>query len=424
MADKLTEVQQELVKNYAQLARKLGKLPTSREVRKFIASGDKVAHHFGSHSQLKEAALVHSPELEDLEVPVQLVTADIEAYRLEVEKKKNERHNKNLVKNVSNLDYIARFAEGVFKGRLDPVTPPKGKKKLTRAVSLTLSDLHFGADIQSAETGFLSYGRTQEARRFAKIIQEATLYKERYRAETELHVNLLGDIIQHKLHDAQDAAPMSEQVCRAIHLLTQGVARLAESYPRVYVHCSTGNHGRDLSRHQERATSGKWDSVETVIYYSVKQALSRYSNVVFNIPRTPFVIYEILGHKMFATHGDTVIRVGNPGKSINIKMIEEQLNRINSTLKDTDEIKVAIVGHTHCPSVSFLSSGTALVTNGALPPVDPFAVSIGILENKAAQILFEVTEDYAVGDIRFLTAGKVEDEDDSLDKLIKPWETF
>lgn len=422
---KLTEDQLEILGLYVQLARKLGKIPSSREVRKFIASQDRVKNHFNTFNGLKDRALAEYPDLEMLEVPVQLSIADVDDYRMEVEKKKNDRHNKSLVKNVSTLDYISKFAESVFKGRMEPVSPPKkSKRTLSRAVSLTLSDLHFGADIQSVETGFLTYGRTQEARRLAKIVLETTKYKERYRADTELHVNLLGDIIQHKLHDPQDAAPLSEQVCRAIHLLIQAFARLAESYPKVYVHCATGNHGRDLNRHQERATSGKWDSVETVIYFALKSALSRYSNITFDIPKTPFTIYELLGNKIFATHGDTVIRVGNPGKSINIKSLEEQVNRINASLKDADEIKVAIVGHTHCASVSSLTSGTTLVTNGALPPVDPFAVSIGILENKASQTLFESTPDYAVGDIRFIFVGKADDENAQLDEVIQPWENF
>src|SRR5690606_4717458 len=138
--------------------------------------------------------------------------------------------------------YVQHFSETVFSGRVKPYNPPKSKAKIKRALFLTLSDLHFGADIRSEETGHLSYGKVEEARRFAEVIKQTIEYKPQYRKETELHVNLLGDIIQHKLHDPQDAAPVSEQVCRAIHLLSQGISQLGENFGKVIVHCATGNH--------------------------------------------------------------------------------------------------------------------------------------------------------------------------------------
>jgi len=235
---------------------------------------------------------------------------------------------------------------------------------------------------------------------------------------------LCGDLIQHKLHDAQAAAPVSEQICRAIHLLSQGFAQIAENFPIVNIRCATGNHGRDLNRHHKRASSGKWDSVETVIYYSLKKILSSYKNVRFDIPKTPFVIYEVMGHKAFVTHGDTVLNVGNPGRSLNIRGIENQINQINATLKDKEEIKLVFVGHTHCASVSNLNSGTLLVTNGSLPPTDDYAVSIGYLENRASQTLIEITEKHAVGDIRFIRVDADTDKDSSLDKIITPFGGF
>ena len=297
-------------------------------------------------------------------------------------------------------------------------------KESKRALNLTLSDLHFGADIKAQETGYLTYGTVEESRRFAEIIKQTIEYKPQYRKDTELHVNLAGDIIQHKLHDPQDAAPVSEQICRAIHLLSQGFAHLAENFPKVTVYCATGNHGRDLNRHRDRATSGKWDSLETIIYFALKKQLSLYKNLTFIIPKTQYVTYEVFGHKHFVTHGDNVIKSGNPGKSLNIASMENQINRINNSLKDAEEIHVCIVGHTHCASVSNLNSGCVMITNGALPPVDQYTVSIGYLENRASQTLFETTKDHAVGDLRFLRVGQVVDNNKELDKLIIPFSSF
>lgn len=413
-----------ILKEYVKLARKLGKLPSSREVKRFICDPETIKRHFGSFIAFKEIVMSTHSELSDIFVPQKLTFDDLNDYKLSLEKKNVKKDNKQTLESLATADSIARFVESLNIPVIKPHKPLVAKKPIKRAISLTLSDLHFGADIKTKETGYLDYGPVEESRRFAEIVKQTIDYKPHYRLETELHINLLGDLIQHKLHDAQAAAPVSEQICRAIHLLSQGFAQIAENFPVVNIRCATGNHGRDLNRHQKRATSGKWDSIETVIYYSLRKILSNYKNVKFDIPKTPFVIYEVMGHKAFATHGDTVLNIGNPGNSLNIKGIENQVNQINASLRDKEEIKLVFVGHTHCASVSNLNSGTLLVTNGALPPSDDYAVSLGYLENRSSQTLIEITQKHAVGDIRFIRVDADTDKDTSLDKIIKPYEGF
>lgn len=413
-----------ILEDYVKLTRKLGKFPTVKDVVRYITSERQLYTHFEKFADLKELALETHPELEGLIVPAKLAIDDIETFRFKQEKSKVVNANKDLISKVNTLEYLAKFADNVFVNQIIPVKPMTAKKPIERALNLTLSDLHFGADITKEETGYLDYGRKEEARRFAEVVKQVIDYKPHYRKETELRVNLLGDIIQHKLHDAQAAAPVSEQICRSIHLLSQGFAQLGENFPKVTVYCSTGNHGRDLNRHSKRATSGKWDSVETVIYFALRKILAQYKNIKFVIPKTPYIIYEVFGHKVFATHGDTVLNVGNPGKSLNIKNIENQINQINASMNDKDEIKVVIVGHTHCSSVSNLNSGTTLITNGALPPTDDYAVSLGYLENRSSQTLTETTEEHAVGDIRFIRVDGETDKNEKLDAIIKPYGGF
>lgn len=413
-----------ILSDYVKLARKLGKFPSAHEVTRFVTSERQVKNHFGSFKELKKLVLKTYPELNDVIVPAKLSFDDLEVYKFKLEKKDLKKLNKDTLDNLLTADNISKFVEQLELPVMKPYKPITAKKPVARALSLTLSDLHFGADIKREETGYLDYGPKEEARRFAEIIKQVIDYKPHYRLETELNINLLGDIIQHKLHDPQAAAPVSEQICRTIHLLAQGFAHIAENFPIVNIRCATGNHGRDLNRHQKRASSGKWDSVETVIYYSLKKILSKYKNVKFEIPKTPYVFYEVMGHKAFATHGDTVLNVGNPGRSLNIRGIEVQVNQINATLKDKEEIKLVFVGHTHCASVSNLNSGILLVTNGSLPPSDDYAVSIGYLENRASQTLIEITEKHAVGDIRFIRVDAETDKDESLDSLIVPFKGF
>jgi len=412
----------EILKEYVKLARKLGKFPTAHEIIRFICSERQIKNHFHSFKTLKEIALETHPELKDIIIPAKLIFEDLNDYKLELEKKKIDKKNQNTLDNLLSYDSVAKFLETIDIPVLIPHKPIVSKKPIKRALNLTLSDLHFGADVSAEETGYLNYGTKEEARRLAEVIKQTIDYKPQYRFETELAVNLLGDLFEGKLHDSQHADFMSIQICRTIHLLSQGLMHLAENFPVVTVYCSTGNHGRDKLRHKERATSGKWDSLETIVYYSLQKILKKYKNMKFVIPKTPYIEYNILGHNVFATHGDTVLKIGNPGKNINVSNFENQITKMNNNRSDKDKIKIGICGHMHCASVSNLNTGVVMITNGTLQALGSYEVSLGFRENRASQTLFEMTEEHALGDIRFLRVGEKEDKDSKLDKIIQPFQ--
>ena len=324
--------------------------------------------------------------------------------------------------NQANLEEVMK--ETLRKVKPVTIKPYKAnkKQKIERAVNLVLSDLHIGSDIKANRTGHLNFGRVEEARRLARITQEVLDYKPQYRAQTKLNVMLMGDLVQNQLHDARDGAPMSEQVVRAINLLGQQMAHFVNSFPEVNVVVNYGNHSRRTSRHHGRAVNDKWDNYELIIAYALKEMFRQHKNVTFTIPMTPFVTYEVFGSKIFASHGDSVLNVGYPGSSINTKSLEGQINKINSTLPDKEEYSVFVVGHVHTASVTHLSNGAVMMTNGAMVPSDEYAVSIGLFENFCGQYMFESVKGYPVGDCRFIRVSKVDDQNKELDKIIKPFD--
>jgi predicted phosphodiesterase len=352
--------------------------------------------------------------------------ASVEISRVKEHARLNRKLGAQAVREQFLAESIESFSERVFKGRIQPFSISRlvsPQKKTQRVVNAVLSDLHFGADLRAEETGD-AYGKIEEARRAAAVFEQIMEYKIEHRSETELELLILGDIIQGQLHDPRDGAELAEQVCRAIHILSQGVAYLASGYKKVRVRCATGNHGRNKARHEDRATHQKWDSHETILYYSIKQACAALKNVEFFIPRTPFVTYEVFGQKVFATHGDTVINVSNPGAQIRVRAIENQVNRINASLNDRDEYSVFVLGHVHTGTITHLSNGSTVITNGALIPQDSFAVSIGLLETKCGQWIWESVPGFPVGDSRFIKVGREHDSNAKLDKIIQPWSSL
>ena len=233
-------------------------------------------------------------------------------------------------------------------------------------------------------------------------------------------MEILGDIVQGDLgHDPRDGSILSQQCIRAIYLLVQFLALLASHFPAgVAVKVTSGNHGRLISRHRSKAINQKFDSLEQMIYFALKTALPQ---IDFISPKTPFIISDLYGKKALFTHGDSFFTTGNISRSIPVAKLEEQINRLNAKLKDTDEFVMIGIGHVHQMCQTQLNNNCRLLINSSLCPVDPYAVSLGIVESSQGQWMFESTPDHPVGDTRFITVGSDQDDNTSLDALIKPY---
>jgi hypothetical protein len=304
----------------------------------------------------------------------------------------------------------------------------KAKKAGTtkRIINGLMSDLHFGADLNNDELP-LSYTKIEEARRFASICKGLAQYKPKYREETKLYVHLAGDIIQGQLHDPRTGATLTEQVARAIHIISSGLVFLAGQFPRgVEVFCTPGNHGRNITRHKDRAVDQKWDSFENIIYYAVKKALKYIPNVKVNIPKTGHYTYDCFNEKGFVTHGDTILEIGYPGTKLDISSMRKQINEINSSeiTRGNKGYKLFAVGHVHVGSITHLPNGAILMSNGCLIPPDYYAVSRGNFHTACGQWIWESVTDHIVGDHRFLIVDEKTDKDSSLDSIIVPFNGF
>ncbi len=326
-------------------------------------------------------------------------------------------------------DQLLESLREVFKAELASPkvklfkTQKEQKLKTSRYLNLILSDLHYGSNLDPREVGH-RYGPVEEARRTAHVVQQAALYKQDHRNETELNVHIIGDIIQGQLHDMRDGAPLAEQVAAAMRILVQALRFLSEQFPKgVNVYCTPGNHGRNTARHRERATNQKWDAIETMIYSSLKEVSAFLPNVTVKIHYSPEYYWDSFGQVGLGTHGDTVIQPGFPNRSINVEGISRQCDKINNSrvMKGLKPLSVVIVGHVHTGSMTHLAGGTVAITNGCLIPPDAYAKSIGIFETACGQWLFESVPGYVVGDARFINVDETVDKNKALDAIIKPF---
>lgn len=299
-------------------------------------------------------------------------------------------------------EFIIRFDKLLKKhdNKKLAVYKPKAKASGDYANIAFLSDLHFGSDILASETGYKNFGRKEETKRFEKVIDEYCGFKDSRRDKSRAVVIFGGDLIDGTLHDPRTGACLAEQFERAVVNIKRGLYKISRAYTTVDVWWTPGNHGRITSRHPMRAVNEKFDAFETMIACAVAHSFTEVRNTTFHIPKTPFLSIPLLGHNIFATHGDNVFSPGNPGQSINLARLEQQVNRINATLPDNKEYQVFVAGHVHTSSRTRLSNGVTVITNGALVPSSPYDIANGRFESNCSQTLWETSRKHAVGDMR------------------------
>lgn len=333
------------------------------------------------------------------------------------------KENRTILDQQTEVDtFLKEFKDIILKNPINlhkKYNKKPSKNTVKRILVGHISDTHIGANIDPEELGSINnYGPIQESRRHAFFFQQLVKYKPQHRKETELLLVLNGDLMQGIIHNHEDAEVMTTQFARALSVYVQGISYAAQHFAKVRVICTTGNHGRFMHKSsKQRATSKKWDGFHTILHVGLQTALCNYKNIEFEIPVTPYAYINVLNHKFFIAHGDTVINVGNVSKNINMGSIAAQTNEISTAL---GKFNVLLVGHVHKATYQILDNGIAVLINGCLSGTDPFAQSIGVLHNNPVQQLFEVTKDHCVGDVRLVRL-KEADNIKELDKIIKPF---
>lgn len=278
-----------------------------------------------------------------------------------------------------------------------------GKSKIKRCLVAHISDTHIGAIINKRNNDGLNHFNYEIAcDRFSYFFSQIADYKLQYRKETDLVLVINGDIIAGVIHDQEHGVELaSVQFAQALNIFSTGIAYLAQNFPNVKVYITTGNHDRFMHKENKgRQTNNKFDSFATILGTSLLHIFKNSKNIEIEVPQTPYARFKVFKHKFFATHGDTVLNVGNVGKVIKTDNITNSVMKISSGLKD--DIDVIMLGHVHVPTYQILGNGTRLVINGTLSGLDDFCINIGIFSNFPTQQFFEVTEDHPVGDLRYI----------------------
>jgi transposase-like protein len=233
--------------------------------------------------------------------------------------------------------------------------PPRTMSGRTPEVpSVIWSDWHLGEVVSSAETNGLNAYDPSIADARVKRLVTATIHlcrKHGPGAYPGAVVNLLGDFVSGGLHPELAKTDEFEQIpaaLRARDLLIWSLDRMIEAFGRLYVPCTSGNHGRSTPKPEHKRYVFK--NFDWLIYQLLARHYEGRSDIVFDIPESNEVHYRVYGLRFLAMHGDMLGVKGGDGiiGSIGPIMRGEVKTRGQATSSGRD-YDVLLMGHWHQP---------------------------------------------------------------------------
>lgn len=300
------------------------------------------------------------------------------------------------------------------------------KGSLRREVVAMLNDTHVGLIVDPEEIGELnSFDFKEAGRRFAYFIKEVADYKPHVRSEVKkLHLILNGDMIAGIIHglDTKGIHLLIHQKNALFHILTHGITFLAQEFKDIEVHGIAGNHCRATHKgHGQRPVSEIYDSLVNDVFFGISVAFRNNPRIGFNFPKTPYGFINLPGGRAMFAHGDHVFSkaIGNVGTAINVKALSIAIKNFNSgeVVKGNAPIKLLLLGHVHCYAHFITDDGVEVYIAPSLSGADSYSHSLTINTNFAAQVVFESTPDFILGDSRLIRVLKA-DNISELDKII------
>lgn len=300
------------------------------------------------------------------------------------------------------------------------------KTSLKREVVAMLNDTHIGLVVDPEEIGDLnSFDFKEAGRRFAYFVKEVADYKPHVRAEVrKMHLILNGDLIAGIIHglDTKGIHLLVHQKNALLHILVHGLTFLAQEFKDIEVHGIAGNHCRAIHKnHGQRPVSEVYDSLVNDTFYSLSVAFRNNPRIGFNFPKTPYGFIKLPGGRAMFAHGDHIFSkaIGNVGNTINVKALSIAIKNFNAgeVVKGNDPIKLLLLGHVHCYAHFITDDGVEVYIAPSLSGSDAYSHSLTINTNFAAQVVFESTPDFILGDSRLIRVLKA-DNMSELDKIV------
>lgn len=167
---------------------------------------------------------------------------------------------------------------------------------------IVFSDWHYGMKVDNEFNSF----NTQVCRSRVRSVVEAAIPRIKMNGCRKLHIVVLGDLIHGAIHIGARVASeelVCDQLMQVSEILAQAIISLSSAVEETAVYITYGNHARTIPNKQE---SIHRDNIERIVPWWMKQRVSQYPDisVVENKSGSEFILMNVCGHDICATHGD------------------------------------------------------------------------------------------------------------------------
>lgn len=324
---------------------------------------------------------------------------------LEGEVRHRDAQIRDLVGEKARLELITKASTRELKPPrwLTPKRTPKDKHVAT--IFAMLSDCHFDEVVNPAElSNHNAYNREIAEYRLNRFFTSIPKLTREYISGVKydgIVLALGGDIISGTIHHELTETNEGTSLETALHWterIAAGIELLADTYGKVFVPCTVGNHGRLTMK--PRSKKRVRDNIDWLISQMLARHFAKDDRVDFLIPDDIDVTFEIYKTKFLLYHGET-------GGGSGIGGIWPPIMRLRAKKATRWDFDVMCIGHWH---QLIHAPEQGLIVNGSLKGYDEWTNTMAFRPEPPKQSMFLVTPESGITIASPIHVSKREDE--------------
>lgn len=288
------------------------------------------------------------PAPDQLTQRVSQLQAELSAVKRERDEFQREAWDFNAVKEI-----IGNIVAGPTRPP-DWVIRPAPKSPSSEVPMMIWSDWHGGEVVSRVETNGQNEFSSKIMERRVRRLVETTIHLCKHHGPGKYPgavINLLGDFVSGGLHPELAKSDDKSSIESSLHVrdvLVWALEEMAEYFGRLYIPCVAGNHGRNT--HRPEFKRYVYQNFDWLIYQMLVRHFAGRKNIIFDVPDSNEVHYQVFGKRYLAMHGDMLGVKGGDGIIGSIGPItrgEMKVGKQSSAFgRDYDYL---LMGHWHQP---------------------------------------------------------------------------
>lgn len=262
-------------------------------------SQDTIFGGIAVYKKMKDKELISKPSDYQQEVQIQLQELKKERIRLSDERAALNRRLRNEARKESMHDLITECAQSL-KTEDNKIKPVCVEEEFEKAAILTLSDFHFGLEINEFNN---VYNADVFYQRLNKILGKTIEYIQLNKVRT-LYVLGLGDYMSGIIHTTtriENRENIVQQVIKVSEALSQMLTELSK-FVEIYYYDVTDNHGRVFPNKDDWENEDNF-SLFVRWYLDARFKDNEYIHIMQNTYSNEIGVVEIFGRNYAFTHG-------------------------------------------------------------------------------------------------------------------------